>query len=324
MKNILVLTGQLRNYGDHLIALGTNNLFRRAYPTHNIHFSNRHLSPPVPLDQYDQVFMSGGPFLKEPLLIGNKVFESCPIPLSSVQLFGGGLKCPTNKLNQPIPSLTSKTLHLLQSMRRVGCRDLDSVYVLRSYGINALYSGCPAWFAYHQWDDVPQQHIVSSPSNVVFTAPQSDSFLSQMCSLVEQLNSIYNVIVCFNKGFETAAQVSTVSYLKSLNIACHDSSGPYLFPTFLQLADWHIGYRVHSHVAALSKGIPSTLFAEDCRAVCMNKTLGIDCIPACSSTIYHNLDHISYSRACFDLSTSLKHFLPLSSCSHHFLDLCNE
>ena len=85
MKNILVLTGQLRNYGDNLIALCTTNLFYYVFTHYNITFANRHSPPPCSLDQYDKVFMSGGP-LKEPLLTGNKVFNNSPIPLSNVQL----------------------------------------------------------------------------------------------------------------------------------------------------------------------------------------------------------------------------------------------
>ena len=324
MTNILVLTGQLRNYGDHLIALGTTNLFRNAYSSHNITFSNRHNPPPLPLDAYDKVFISGGPFLKEPLLIGNKVFNNCPISLSNVQLIGGGLKCPINKLNQPIPSFSPKTLRLLKSMKRVGCRDLDSVYVLRNFGVNAFYSGCPAWFGYHHWRDSPNYRLASSPSKVVFTAPQSDLYLEQMCELVERLNRIYSVAVCFNKGFETVAQTSTVSHLKSLNIECYDTSGPDSFPKILNTSHWHIGYRVHSHVAALSMGIPSSLFAEDCRAVCMNKTLGIDWFSAKTTNYHNSFDQINYERACDDMLIALKHLPSLSLSSYHFLDMCNE
>ena len=277
---VLLLSGAVKNYGDYLIAKGSYNLLRSLGC--NVTEHNRSIELPLDLArQYPIIFFSGGPFLKEHSFFHNRCLADLPHLLNRLCFIGGGWKAPFGD-NFDIQNYrySDKTKKVMVQLRfPIGTRDYMSLASLHQNEIyNCYYSGCPSLFAYQDWSAKPTlKGYVSGKCRLIFTAPQNDILLDQAYKILSILKSDHEITIAFNKGFETPRQTSFAKQIfRDESIPSVDTSGPTRFYDLLRNAHFHIGYRVHSHVASLSAGFPSLLIAEDARGQGLSRSHGVN------------------------------------------------
>ena len=149
-------------------------------------------------------------------------------------------------------------------------------------------TGCPVWYA-DSFAPVrlrrlpaggPRQIVVSNagitkdPAFHEPVAMQSVELLGLLRSAFPQARLIFT----FNGGIDTKYSAPCnrriATWLSQNGVEYHDISGDSSGFALYEDCDLHVGYRLHSHLHCLSKGIPSILIEEDARAADANLTLG--------------------------------------------------
>jgi hypothetical protein len=164
-------------------------------------------------------------------------------------------------------------------------RDQLTVDMLAAQGIkNVAMTGCPAWY---DLDKIDQDYVFdANPKNIAISAPAvPQAGLADLIARVKKRFPQSNRYLVFNAGFRSTRSKNTASntrwnYYLMAHARLHGFRSVSLesdldgFQDLMGQVDLHLGYRVHSHLYALSQRRSSILIAEDSRGVGQLMALG--------------------------------------------------
>jgi hypothetical protein len=154
----------------------------------------------------------------------------------------------------------------------LGARDRVSASILEANGYpNVLMTGDPAWYDLSAIE--APVRVPPSLRSIAVTPPANPGYFGQAIRLFERLATAFpgaSVSVVHHRGVQRPfASVAQRHGWSSVDIT--GSSAGF---TVYDDADVHVGYRVHAHLYALSRAIPTYLVAEDSRGIGVHRTLG--------------------------------------------------
>lgn len=306
----LILSNTISNAGDYLFLKGGMQVIKQFLGLENSTYINIHEQKILPeaIVEYDFAIYVGGPLYTNRLL--ENEFYNIVMQLKKynikLYLLGCGwygandLKSTVN--NYHFSDKSRKVLDYISQNGLLGCRDYLSDYILKINGYNnCIVTGCPAWYLDLNQSADSKEEIkkvvisdigLTKSSNLYFEKKQQFDMVLDYVK-----NRFYNceIIVTFNNGIETRYSTEFNKAIEKELIArgikyfdlSYRSEGFYTYDD----CDLHVGFRVHSHIYCLTKGIPSILICEDARGLGMNATLGLSALSA-------------------NISTEVKQFLP--------------
>lgn len=297
---ILIIARPIDNAGDWLITDRLISLVAKVAkeinPDSRIEFNNA-LSVNN-LDYYnsfDSIVIGGGPIADNSLL-GSDSFDvmarlnqiTTPISLIGVGWYGASTSSKDIFAYTISSNLKDKLYAIAQSGGVIGVRDVTTQYVLANNGIDSIVTGCPVWYPEDLGVSSLSENVNLNPkkiaiSNAGITKDPSvhDAVAYQTQLLVSSLQGLFpraELLFTFNGGIDTKYSApcnrAIVDFLEKDNVFYYDISGSSAGFNLYDDVDLHVGYRLHSHLYCLSKGIPSLLIEEDARGGGANITLG--------------------------------------------------
>jgi len=287
---IVTVTGAFKNAGDYLIGDRARKLIRSHVDTDVVDLNRSSIAD----EHYDlfnksrAVLLTGGPAYQK--MVYPKIYS---IDLERIRVpvipFGLGWK---GKLDQspaefqftPPANEFVKRIHSQQN-RFSSARDFLTTEVLRNHGVeNVEMTGCPAWYDESTLDkDFEFNEAVKV---LVFSMPAMahDQVPEILAGLAKRFPKAKKYI-SFQAGYKSTHSTKSQEFTKwnwsiifsSLRLGFRPISFESNFEKFTELmnqADFHIGYRVHSHIFCLSQRSLSILIAEDSRGVGQTRAMG--------------------------------------------------
>lgn len=304
MKTVLVITKAISNAGDYLVTKCLQDMVKYLFAKDNIKISYKNgLSHEDNFSRPDLIVLGGGP------LYDNKLLERSAFPLRDylinancpICIFGSGWYGKSAS-DQSVYSyqFTPEVFEFLNTISNkgrgfLGCRDAVTQRVLKNNGLcKVLMTGCPAWYNFEFLDHTDfAPHVKSDPQIIFISDPGITKVPEEQIIRATQAIEIIKMVkrkfplakLCFtfNNGIET--KYSTICnnhikcFLEEKGIEYLDIRGTWEGFKNYDVADLHIGFRVHSHIYCLSHRIPSVLIEEDARGFGVNETLGLPGIP---------------------------------------------
>ena len=310
--NILVIARPIDNAGDWLIADRLVSLVTKTAkeisPTSHVEFKNALSVNDVDYyNSFDSIVIGGGP-IADNTLLGSDSFDvmaklsqiTTPVSLIGVGWYGPTTSSKDMFAYRVVPDLKDKLCMIIQSGGVIGVRDITTQYVLASNGIDSIVSGCPVWYPEDSSPSHLSGNIALDPKKIVISnagitkdSSVHEAVAHQTQLLVNSLQILFpraELLFTFNGGIDTKYSApcnrAIADFLYEKNISYYDISGSATGFNLYDDADLHVGYRLHSHLYCLSKGIPSLLIEEDARGGGANVTLGTPRV-----TAYDSLKH---------------------------------
>lgn len=126
--------------------------------------------------------------------------------------------------------------------------------------------------------------VISNPGRTKYLSEQIctvDDYVKAHMAVVALIKSYFpndKIIYTFNAGINTKYSGSfnraVCDALDGLSVEYYDINGSTVGFELYDNAKLHVGYRVHSHIYCLNRGIPSILLEEEARGVGVNEALG--------------------------------------------------
>ena len=283
MDKIVTLTGAFKNAGDYLIGHRARNMLNAHVPAEVVDVNRREIT-----DSHYELFnssrallLTGGPAYQDKIYPG--VYE---IDLSRITVpvlaYGLGWK---GKLGQEPQDFrfTPEATEFVQQIhsdktRFSSARDHLTLAMLAANGVdNVAMTGCPAW--YDETKLAMDYSFNKDPQVVVFSMPAVPQ--AQVPAILAKLAKTYpraKRFLSFQAGYASThskkgAEYSKWNRLMMFRGRLHgfkpiEFAGNFpKFEQFMSTVDFHIGYRVHSHIFCVSQRKGSILIAEDSRGV---------------------------------------------------------
>lgn len=301
MKRVLVMSRPVVNAGDFLFTERLREAVAYVVEESNSNCIVEYLKatenrPAAFFNSYDSILLGGGPF------VDNAFLSARSVPLFSVQrevrskvsLIGVGWYGKTAESGEIYSyRLSGEALDVLcmisESGGVIGCRDEVTQNVLNNNGIlGTVLTGCPAWYPNGlqepcmRYPRPPLRKILLSNAGLNKSVESHMPVAGQSLGLVDMIQGRYpqaSLGFTFNGGimtrYSSPSNAAIAEGLKRRNVKYWDISGGTTGFEQYDNADMHIGYRVHSHLYCLSKGIPSVLIEEDARGAGANSVLGL-------------------------------------------------
>lgn len=277
---VVLLTGVYQNAGDALIAHRALAFARRARPDLRILELNRAIDPrqTVALERVKACVISGGPHwqadMRPRILPRIQVFIDAGVPITS---WGGGWR----SLTDAAPTRETRELmdSIAESQLPVGVRDDYTVNKLAEFGINAEMIGCPAWFGGtpRRFNWHPRRLVISASPKIGKSPSARDSLLASI-EISRYLR--WRPQVFFQHPLSWYQQTATIDLAADLasiqasGASIVDSKGRLsIMCKTIDSAAAHMGWRLHSHVYASTRGIPSLVISDDERAPNMARSM---------------------------------------------------
>ena len=309
---VLVIARPIDNAGDWLITDRLVALIAKVAkeisPVSQVEFINAlSVNDAYYYNSFDSIIIGGGPIADNSLL-GSDSFDvmkklnqiTTPISLIGVGWYGTTTSSIDIYSYAVTPDLKEKLNMITRAGGIIGVRDVITQYVLANNGVDSIVTGCPVWYpedssSFHLLEDVDlnPKKIVISNAGITKDPSLHEAVAHQTQSLVNSLQMLFpqaELLFTFNGGIDTKYSApcnrAIANFLKEKNVAYYDISGSAEGFGLYDDADLHVGYRLHSHLYCLSKGIPSLLIEEDARGGGANITLGTPRV-----TAYDSLEH---------------------------------
>lgn len=279
----MTLTGAFRNAGDYLIGHRARNLLRAHVAAEVIDVNRREIT-----DSHYELFnsaravlLTGGPAYQEKVFpaVYNLDLARIKVP---VLAYGLGWK---GKLGQApadfrfTADATEFVMHIHSDKTRFSsARDHLTVRMLAANGVdNVAMTGCPAWYDESKLGN--DFEFNPNPEVVVFSMPAVPQ--AQVPAILAKLAKTFpraKRYLSFQAGYTSTHSKKSAEYtrwnrqmvmrgllhgFKPIEFAGNFAK----FEQFMATVDFHIGYRVHSHIFCLSQRKGSMLIAEDSRGV---------------------------------------------------------
>ena len=308
---VLVIARPIDNAGDWLITDRLVSLVTKVVkeisPACQIEFKNAlSVNDMDYYNSFDSIIVGGGP-IADNLLLGSGSFDvmakldqiTTPVSLIGVGWYGPSISSKDVFAYTVAPDLKEKLNTITQSGGIIGVRDVITQYVLANNKIDSIVTGCPVWYPENLAPSRLSEDIDLSPKKIVISNAgiTKDPSLHEvvahqtqlLVSLLQKLFSQAKLLFTFNGGIDTKYSApcnrAIADFLEEKNVPYYDISGSSAGFDLYNDADLHVGYRLHSHLYCLSKGIPSLLIEEDARGGGANITLGTPRV-----TAYDSLD----------------------------------
>lgn len=312
LLRILIIARPIDNAGDWLIVDRLMSLVRIVTGETNqnsgIEFINALSVNDVDYyNSFDSIIIGGGPIADNSLL-GSDSFDimsklnqiTTPISLIGVGWYGASISSEDVFTYTIASDLKDKLCTIAQSGGMIGVRDVITQYVLANNGIGSVVTGCPVWYSEDLCVSSLSEKVSLSPNKIVISNagitkdPSAHEIVAHqtqlLVNLLQKLFPQADLMFTFNGGIDTKYSTpcnrAIADFLKEKNIPYYDISGSAEGFDLYDDADLHVGYRLHSHLYCLSKGIPSLLIEEDARGGGANITLGTPRV-----TAYDSLEH---------------------------------
>ena len=309
---ILFLSRPITNGGDFLFSERAREILAANLPQAQI--TVKHVLDEMSLDfinSFDKVVIAGGPMYDNRFLTrdAQPLFRNLEEVHPSIHfLCNGWYGSNINKSYIYIYIYYDSVINDLKRIEAKGgsfsCRDYITETVLRNNGLKNIYmTGCAAWYDLDKIEDSKLKPLDFSNIRKVVVSDQGltkdsqwhDVKFNQTKGLVEFVKTRFNkaeIIFTFNGGINTKYSGDfnhrICKYLAKHGIEYVDLSGSMEGFHICDDADLHIGYRVHSHIYALSQRIPSILIEEDARGGGVNQALGLQDIQNYSCNVDGN------------------------------------
>ena len=279
----MTLTGAFKNAGDYLIGNRARALLRNHVDAEVVDINRREVTE----SHYElfnsarAILLTGGPAYQENIY--PNVYD---LALSRIKVpvvpFGLGWK---GKLGQEPEDFRFadaagdfvREIHA-DKTRFSSARDHLTLRMLDANDVeNVAMTGCPAWY---DEDKLGIDYLFNAnPKVVVFTMPAVPQ--TQVPAILAKLAKTFpkaKRYLSFQAGYASthskkAAEYSRWNRQMAVRGLFHgfkpiEFAGNFpKFESFMQTVDFHIGYRVHSHIFTLSQRKGSILIAEDSRGV---------------------------------------------------------
>lgn len=287
---IVTLTGAFKNSGDYLIGYRARALLRNHVDSEVVDINRRQLDDAAyeTMNQARAVLLTGGPAYQSSIYPGvyDLDLDRIKVPVLAYGLGWKGKlgQTPGDFSFQPDAAEFVRRIHA-DATRFSSARDHLTVEVLANHGVqNVAMTGCPAWYD----ESKLAQDYVYRPDvrRVVFSMPAV--IQPSVPALLRKLAKTFpraQKVLAFNAGFQStrskdAAAITRWNYLMIAQGWMHGfrpvsfESDFVGFERVMASADFHMGFRVHSHIFSLSQRIGSVLIAEDSRGVGQQQAMG--------------------------------------------------
>ena len=283
MDTVITLTGAFQNAGDYLIGHRARALLANHVDAQVIDVNRREIT-----DSHYELFnnsravlLTGGPAYQEKVYPGvyNLDLSRINVP---VLAYGLGWK---GKLGQEpedfrfTPEATGFVRQIHHDKTRFSsARDHLTTRMLAANGVaNVAMTGCPAWYDESKLDH--DYAFSANPKRIVLSMPAVPQ--AQIPHLMTKLAKDFpkaQRFLSFQAGYRSTHSKKSAEYtrwnrqmmfrgllhgFKPIEFAGNFPK----FESFMQTVDFHIGYRVHSHIFCISQRKTSMLIAEDSRGV---------------------------------------------------------
>ena len=273
MDNIIIITFSHSNVGGYLFEESVNNIFSKKYKI--ISIKNDTLIENELLNNINNsiaIIVAGGP------IIGNNgPYKDCWMGFLKLNpdlnlikvpiiLFGVGLISVPFKEDKL--SLTNNNIIFLkEKIKYIYTRDKLTYEYLKSYNIKSYFMGCPSIM----YKNTLNLNIDKNKNKTVLFSPTifiNEYDIEVFNKLKEKFNQIkicinHDDIGVQNKAKNVFLDVPIIN-LKNLNDMFNITNN----------IDYHIGYRVHQHIACLLSGVKSILIICDNRGKGISEVIG--------------------------------------------------
>jgi len=286
---LVTVTGAYRNAGDHLIGSRGRALLKTYVDKDIVNLDRRDIRPEhySVFNQAKAVILLGGPAYQREIF--PKIY---PIDLERIKTrvipMGLGWKAVLGTAPQDFEFsdfAKQGLLHLHRKIESSSVRDLLTLEMIRQQGIrNVAMTGCPAWY---RLEDISKEYVFQKDvKNIALSLPARP--YSELFDMLSQIGAMFpeaKKTMVMHHGWLPNHLPSGRSMLKwHLKLAAYGASRGWAsisvadelekFERVYSKADLHVGYRVHSHIFALSARKSSILVSEDIRGVGQTQTLG--------------------------------------------------
>lgn len=178
----------------------------------------------------------------------------------------------------------TKTKKLLSKKYFISTRDDFSNELFTDNNIKSTMSGCPTFY---NIECLGNNLNITNNKKIVFTPPANMIFKNQSIDLMIKLRKqfpTYKIFCSFNRGFKADKYTTKtfeyaikdiVDKARELDFIISDTSYDLSKLDYYNECDFHVGYRLHSHIHFISRRAPSFLISEDSRSYGHMETLGL-------------------------------------------------
>lgn len=297
---ICLLTGDLKNAGDFLIAQRSYELIQFVYPSAKITKYSRWLPLDHKLEELnsnDIIIFSGGPGCIPDFYPGKVPFITNLNNLKTKIFIMGMGWWGSDTRNQVLYKIQfyKKTLELFkraeQDTKEIGCRDWYTVRLLKNNGLKyPIMTGCPGWYNLNEINKTDYKKIDYFSSEIKKICISDPSYIYNFKSALELVNYIKKrypsskLYFIFHRGYHVNIELAKCWNIPSdylhqklleLGVSCFNISDSFDKLIIYDDCDLHIGFRVHAHIYNLSKHNRSILIEEDGRGAGVNQALGL-------------------------------------------------
>lgn len=315
---IALLHGAKYNVGDFLIKNRARKLLEFVYPESEIteYYRNQIMSDELvaKIEENDIAVLAGGPAYSSSFFPVLEQLSSVNIPFFAMGMGWFGFDETSCALYNDIfeTKMKSALKRIENDTTILGCRDYNSVHVLRNNGIRrAIMTGCPAWYN------------LEKINNVKYTGPtlqNCNKICISDCANIDNVSLLAEVLYMARDFFGPNKEIYFVIHrhgaadyidqlndvLKETSIQMIDISGREDGFEVYDDCDIHIGFRVHAHIYMMSERKLSILIEEDARGGGVNSALGLPNIKAFWSMLGDNqMIHINNEFVVRELSDYL-------------------
>jgi Polysaccharide pyruvyl transferase len=283
VDKIVTLTGAFKNAGDYLIGHRARALLRNHVRAEVVDVNRRQVTE----SHYElfngarAVLLTGGPAYQDKIFPNVYDLDLTRIGVPVVP-YGLGWKGKLGQEPEDFRFAESAGDFVRQvhsdRARFSSARDHLTVRMLAANGVeNVAMTGCPAWY---DESKLGQDYSFNAdPKVVVFSMPAVPQ--AQVPAVLAKLAKMFpraKRYLSFQAGYASTHSKKSAEYSRwnrqmVVRGLIHgfrpiEFAGDYpKFEKFMESVDFHIGYRVHSHIFTLSQRRGSILIAEDSRGI---------------------------------------------------------
>ncbi|MEV8337710.1 polysaccharide pyruvyl transferase family protein [Leucobacter sp. NPDC077196] len=271
--------GIKKNVGDALIHSRARKLWHHVAPDLDLVSVPRWESHVAPEDS-QLLVLCGGPGFTPRMI--ESVFPVAQEPLrQGTPVAGFALGWQGLPARKPEGfSMTARSVAALRKITAHGTplsvRDDVTAEIAGMFGIDAIRTGCSAWYSIPHLgaaaDPGPEE-----PRSVVFTTPALAENAKESIAVMRMLRAKYpraTLVAAFHRGIlpdehtspeQSAPLVAQAEAARELGFDVRDVAYGLELIDFYHAVDLHVGYRVHAHLDFVSRRRPSVLISEDGR-----------------------------------------------------------
>jgi hypothetical protein len=287
---IVTLTGAFKNVGDHLIGYRARALVREHADPDVVNINRKEIDDRAyeTMSQARAVLLTGGPAYQSQVYpaIYDLDLDRLQAPVLAYGLGWKGKlgQAPEKFEFSPAAKGFVERIHE-DATRFSSARDQLTVDMLAAQGVkNVAMTGCPAWYDLAKIDS--DYVFDADPKTIAISAPAvPQAGLAELITRVKKRFPHSDRYLVFNAGYRSTRSKNTASntrwnYYLMAHARLHGFRPVSLesnldgFQDLMGQIDLHLGYRVHSHLFALSQRRSSILIAEDSRGVGQLLALG--------------------------------------------------